>query len=164
MINLRTIVQTEGAQKKLAKVQAALQQDRIDRVVERVALKSLRSVVMATPKRWNVSQIRRTWKVEKPEMGARLVKNDNKVMLYLEEGTADKGTGWITPKKKKFLFVPLRKEAAMGWHKGLKLGVDYLLKKKVHGIKPRKIAAAEAKKAQEALYKAMVEHIEKALK
>ena len=80
-------------------------------------------------------------------------------MWFLEHGTANAGTGFITPRRSKVLYIPLTRSAASGWRPGLVFGVDYVLAKRVRGIQPRNIAAAEAKKAELRLEAAMRAHI-----
>jgi hypothetical protein len=177
----------------LARVGAALTPQALDPVVERVALRALREVVDATPKKW-FGQVRRSWQLEKPELGARLVKNDNKIMLFLEEGTRAHGPkgstvaasgfsasgpqfkvhgnrsgggfthqGPVKPKTSR-LYIPLTRRAAFGWRPGLKYGRDYILVPWVRGIQARHIAAKQAQKSNDALELAIIDHLEKALK
>jgi hypothetical protein len=147
---------------KLAKLRAALEPAATDPVVERVALRAFAKVVKDTPKRW-FGQVRMSWQIQKPRPGARVVVNDNKIMLWLEEGTANAGTGRIYPKRGKFLYIPRNRNAALGWNPGLVYGRDYILRKSVRGIKPRRIAAKVAKEADKWLLADMKAHIKKAL-
>jgi hypothetical protein len=163
MISIRAKVNSGRAQAMIAKAQEALRPEAIDPVIERVALRTHREVVEATPKRW-FGQVRRSWQIEKPAIGARLVRNDNKIMLFLEEGTAEKGTGYIYPKRKKMLYIPRTRKAAVGgWHPGLRYGRDYILRRRVRGIRPRYIAAKQQKKSQGYLHEAMKAHLRRAI-
>jgi hypothetical protein len=155
-----TIKGLEGG--KLQALQAALVPAQTDRVVERVALVGLRKVVEATPKKW-FGQVRRSWQIQKPREGVRALVNDNKIMLFLERGTMNGGTGYITPKRKKFLYIPKNRNAALGWHPGLVRGRDYILVKRAKGIKPRRIAERMAKEIDKLLLEAMKTHIRAAL-
>jgi hypothetical protein len=121
----------------------------IDQMVERAALETLVELVKTTPKQWT-GQTRKSWQVQKPAQGVRIVENDSKVMLFLEKGTKDHG-----PVNKKFLFIPLTRRAAAGWFKGLRYGVDYILKKWVKGIKPMNIVRDERPRARERLLNGM---------
>src|SRR5262249_23283429 len=111
----------------------------------------------ATPKKW-FGQVRRSWQMQKPRPGTRVLLNQNKIMLFLEEGTREHG-----PVTKKFLYIPLNRNAAMGWHPGLKLGVDYILRKRVKGTEARWMGREQGKKAQTALFEAMKDHIRRAI-
>ena len=94
-------------------------------------------------------------------------------MAYLEHGTGQSRGGWIYPRVKKALFVPLTKKAAFfnraravwGESEGVRgesgasfthrtpkgrsvtkrltYGTDYVLAKRVRGIRPRRIAWKE---------------------
>jgi hypothetical protein len=155
-------VQSEAVRAKVERVKAALTPTAVDPVMERVGLETFRELVEATPKRW-FGQVRAGWRIEKPKEGERVVINRNKVMLFLEAGTANQGTGFIEPKEKKALYIPLNRRAAMGWVEGLKYGVDYILRMRVRGIKPRWIVHKERKKARARLMKALKEHVRKVL-
>ncbi len=159
---IKVNVQSEAVRAKIERVRAAMTPEAVDPVMERAGLETFREVVAATPKRW-FGQVRGSWKIEKPKEGQRLVINRNKIMLFLEVGTANEGQGFIEPKEKKALYIPLNRKAAMGWVEGLKYGVDYILRKRVRGIKPRWIVRDERKKARVRLLKAMKEHIRKVL-
>ena len=162
------VVNTSGAEATLARLKAGLTPEAIDPIVDEVAMRTLAQVVAATPKKW-FGQVRRSWQVEKPMAGARLVKNDNKIMWFLEKGTKDHG-----PVKAKAMFIPLTRKAAMaprmpgsrvrafkgkGGSTALKWGVDYILTKWVKGIAARGIAAAQAKETDVMLKAAMEQHI-----
>lgn len=155
---IRVTAKTEEAGRKMELVRRGLTPERIDPVVERVALETLASIIDATPKRW-FGQVRRGWHIVRPAPGARLIRNENQIMWFLEHGTAQGGAGYITPKRTKVLYVPLTRAAASGWRPGLVFGQDYILAKRVRGIKPRHIAATETKKAEQRLLAAMHAHI-----
>jgi len=156
MIRIRA--NTAPARTAVVKVQSGLTPAEIDPVIDRVGLQVFADVVQHTPKKW-FGQVRAGWTIQKPGLGQRIVVNRNKVMLFLEEGTANAGTGFIVPKIKKFLYIPLTRSAAAGWHSGLKRGIDYIMKKAVRGIAPRKIVAAARERARVLLLNAMKAHI-----
>jgi hypothetical protein len=111
-----------------------------DQPVEIAAWKCHRELVLLTPKRWT-GMLRRNWAVSKPGAGQRLVFNNSKVMKFLEGGTGNAGTptsngGYIYPKTKKVLFIPLNARAAIGgWNRSLVFGRDYVLARRVRGIR-----------------------------
>lgn len=147
----------------LGRLQAALTPEATDHVVERVAVETWRSVADATPKGFT-GMLRRGWRIVKPRVGERHVVNDMPVMIYIERGTADEGRGWIYPRVKKALYIPLTRFAAInGWSSALKIGVDYILRIRVHGIRPRWIVRAETAKARTRMLEAAKAHIRKAI-
>lgn len=135
-----------------------------DKIVAAEAAETLSELIEATPKKW-FGQVRGAWHIQKPAAGMRVVRNDNRVMFFLEHGTNDHG-----PKTAKALFIPLTRRAAVANKQGrasggsfggghisltretvrkgekkhrssvLEYGVDYVLAKRVRGIKPRHIA------------------------
>jgi hypothetical protein len=143
---------TTNARAWMEWIQYKMSPIQLDRMVERVAFETEAELKKATPKKW-FGQVRAGWKTSKPSLGVRVVSNDvtasngAPIMLFLEEGTANNGTGFIFPKKAKKLFVPLTRRAAGGWHAGLKYGKDYVLKLKVRGMKGQHIVANERPKA-----------------
>lgn len=154
---------TEKATALLKRVAAQFTPDKIDGVVAKVTADTLRHVVEATPKRF-FGDLRRQWRADRLGSGSYVIRNSSKVMLFLEEGTANGGTGRIYPKTKKALYIPLTRRAALGWKPGLKYGVDYILRKSVRGIKPRWIVRQERIIARQRLLDAAKAHIEKAIK
>lgn len=147
----------------LRRLQAAMTPEATDKVVERVAVATWRSVAEATPKGFT-GMLRRGWHIQKPRLGERIVANSSVVMTYLERGTADEGRGRIFPRVKRALFIPLTRFAAInGWTSALKMGTDYILRASVRGIKPRWIVRAETAKARLRLLEAAKAHIRKAI-
>lgn len=114
-------VTTKGGAKtaaKLRRLRFAMAPNAIDNVVDEAAWRTQARLVKSTPKRW-FGQVRRGWIVAKPRIGARLVINQNKIMLFLEEGTKDHGPKEIygplrpgQPRRKKAMFIPLTRRAA----------------------------------------------------
>ena len=143
--------------KVLEKLVAALTPERIDPVVERVAVETFSNLVRNTPQKW-FGQVRKAWQLTKPRVGERNVINKNKVMRFLEFGTKAHG-----PVQKKFLYIPLTRQAASGWSASLKRGVDYILVKRVRGIEPRGIVAAERAATGVRLLAAAKAHIKAAI-
>ncbi len=142
---------------KLQKLMDALSPAGVDPVSERIALRTLGEVIQSTPQRW-FGQVRKSWQMQKPREGARLIVNDNKIMLFLEKGTRDHG-----PVTAKALYIPLTRAASFGYKPGMKWGVDFVLAKRVRGIQARYIAKFQAIKATVYAKEAMKEHIRQAI-
>lgn len=135
----------------LAVLKDALSPEKTLGVVKREGLITLGNLKRKTPARWT-GQTRNAWVMveRKNNNGVRLVNltKNPPVMWFLERGTANGGTGRIYPKTKKALYIPLRRQAALGWNPSLIRGVDYILRKWVRGIKPMWIARNEGKEAR----------------
>jgi hypothetical protein len=104
--------------------------------VKRIASHALRRLIQETPK-GHTGEVRRSWKMRFNGTGSWFgfeVSNSSQIMRYLEFGTRAHG-----PRRAKFLFVPLTRKARMGGGKGLTFGKDYVLAKRVSGIKGLKI-------------------------
>ena len=150
------------------RIERRLTPEALDPFVERIAFMTLRDVVEDTPKKW-FGQVRRSWAVRKIGAGFWTIENDNKIMLFLEEGTQAHG-----PVRAKALFIPLTRKAAVAHKEGgtrskgsttvtrsipsrggghrrststLVYGKDYVLAKRVKGITARHIARKAEKKA-----------------
>lgn len=118
-----------SARAALEKVMKAATLARLGEVVEKVAWKTDRALVQATPKGYT-GFTRKNWQVIKLDGASYKVTNTNKVMLFLEAGTVDHG-----PVTAKALFLPLNAAAAIGgWNPSLLFGTDYILRKRVRGI------------------------------
>lgn len=136
--------------------------------VEIAAWRIHRALVQETPKKWT-GNTRREWKVEKVAPGTRRIYNNSKVMLFLEAGTGWAGTptshgGYIYPKTKKALFIPLTSTAAhMGWSRGMVWGKDYVLAKRVRGIRAMRIVAKMRPRAAQMLRDEMKAFLQKVI-
>jgi hypothetical protein len=150
-MQLRITAKTEAAKGMVKALQSGFDPRGIDRIVEVVSLRSMTRLVHATPKKWT-GALRRAWKLERPRMGVRWLVNRFKVMTFIEHGTANEGTGYIYPKHKRVLYLPLNKNAALGWSQDLVRGVDFILAARVRGIKPRHIARDEQKVVNRELF------------
>lgn len=144
----------------LAKIRTAIA-EQTETVLERAAVRVLREVVERTPKRW-FGQVRRSWQIVR-EKNCRLIKNPHKVMGYLEFGTADEGRGFIYPQNKKALYIPFNRKASFGWSEELQKDEDYILRKRVHGIKPRRIVERLLPWVDQVLVEEMRREIRRAL-
>lgn len=139
------IPKTERAREMFQRLKEGLTDERMDAVVDRAALETHAELVKNTPKRWT-GTVRRSWTIEKPAKMERRIVNPNKVMGFLERGTRAHG-----PVTKKALFIALKKSAAGGWYGGLKAGVDFILRRRVKGIKAMRIVEKERPIAAERL-------------
>ncbi len=166
MIAVRIKVDTSVARKRLMKLKHALSEQGMDPVVEKVTQETLVELKRDTPVRWT-GELREGWAVVLRTKTQRKIdqktEGGSRIMRWLEVGTANGGRGRIYPRVKKFLFIPLRKAAANGWHAGLKIGRDYILRRSVRGITPRWIVLRARARALVALTKAVNAHIRQAL-
>jgi hypothetical protein len=176
MLQVSAAMDSEKTAKALNALEQAVKPEAIDPIIEREAWFTLHRLVNKTPRKW-FGQVKMGWQVEKPRTGERIVVNRNKVMKFLEHGTANGGTGYIYPRTKKALFIPLNRKAAGGWSPGLvmqrmvrgALGWflqkgDYILAKRVRGIKPMHIVKSEAAEVKKRLLHAFKEHIRRAIR
>jgi hypothetical protein len=158
---IRVTAQTEAAERILVALRDGLTPENLDPIVERVALQSLAGLVAASPKRW-FGQIRSGWEVRKPAEGSRELdipaskvgvggQKVRDIALWVDQGTANDGAGFIYPVRAKLLYIPLTRRAAGGWQPGLQRGVDYVLAPRVRGIKGRQFIAPQRAKAFERL-------------
>jgi hypothetical protein len=112
------------------KIIKQLSDDKIDSILQATAYRGLKHIVSSMPKR--TGALGRSWYVDKRKKSEYLISTTSKVALFLEDGTKAHG-----PKVKKFLYIPLRPGAAT-WRKGFVFGKDFILVKRVKGIKARK--------------------------
>jgi len=160
---------TGDAEQKIGVMLNALRDEAFDQPVEIAGWKVYRELVELTPKRYT-GITRREWKVEKTGIAQRLVFNNSKAMNWLEHGTGNAGTatshgGYIYPKSKKYLFVPLNSRAAIGgWNAALKFGRDYYLARRVRGIKAMHIVEKFRPRAMEILKNQVKSFLEKLIK
>jgi hypothetical protein len=165
---LRVVTDTKEASEAVARLEGIVKTGAFDQPVEIAAFRVHRELVEKTPKRWT-GLTRREWQIQKTGPGERLVFNRSKVMLFLEGGTGNAGTptsngGYIYPKTKKFLFVPMRQEAQFGWKPGMRYGTDYILKRRVRGIKAMRIVEKMRPRAAEILKGEMKNFLERIFK
>lgn len=153
----------------LAKIRVAVDDGSFDQPVEIAAWRCRTELIDRTPKKWT-GLTRRAWQVLKGGLGTRIVKNESKVMLFLEEGTGNAGTptsngGYIYPKSKKFLFIPKTSTAAVGgWRAGMKWGVDFILARRVRGIQAMRIVARFRERSREILREEMQKFLRNIIK
>lgn len=129
--------------KKLKALEKHLTPEATDHIIQRVAHMAHARLTRRTPKGFT-GQTRRSWQVFKREASGYLVTNRSKVMKFLEDGTVAHG-----PKTAKALYIPLNRKAAIGgWNESLVFGIDYILRKRVKGIKAMKIVERSSKGIQ----------------
>lgn len=114
-----------------------------DQILKKTAYQGMREIVLNTPK--GTGQTRRGWFVQALRGGYRIL-NSSPIASYLHYGTGIHGPKHkvITPKKKEFLYIPLRPGAKV-WRPGLKRGKDFILTKRSKGMKPKKYMDAPIK-------------------
>lgn len=170
---IRLTAKGEPAKRRMARLAEALTPENLDHVVELAAHKTHASLVLASPKKW-FGQIRSGWTMTKPHAGMRELDIPQQlttangvpirqIAIWVDQGTANKGTGWIYPVRAKALYIPLTKKAAIGWSPELIRGKDYVLRTRVRGIKPRYFVAPQRKKGQELLRAGLKTYVERVL-
>lgn len=107
------------------RIEKSLALSTIDRVLAATAYKGLKIFTAFLPKKTGA------WFVQKKGIGEYQLVSMSKVALFLEEGTRAHG-----PRTAKFLYIPLRPGAAV-WREGFVYGRDYILTKRVKGIRAR---------------------------
>lgn len=160
--NFRIEAHTEEAKARLLKIKSGLTRTGVDRVVNRVAHVTHMRLVTQTPKKWT-GQTRRSWRVIKRGAASYQVTNISKVMRFLEMGTRAHG-----PKKAKRLFIPINRKGALAGPRLVfansskyKVGKDFILAKRVKGIKAMKIVANQRRMSHITMRAAMRLHIRK---
>lgn len=156
---IRVSTNVREVTRRLQAIRAALTPARQDSILKKVAFVWHARMVLRTPKRWT-GATRRAWRVVPHAAGGRTgyrVHNDSAVMRFLERGTRAHG-----PVRAKRLFIPLTRRAAQAGPRGVmranrqvslnyalgvstrqapafRLGRDYLLVKRVKGVKAMRI-------------------------
>lgn len=159
-----------GEGKVFERIRKGLAPARLDRIVDRVSFQTLAQLVKASPKKW-FGQIRSGWRITKPGEGQRKLDIDPSrvtksgtsvadIAKFVDQGTADNGQGYIYPKRAKRLYIPLKRTAIV-WREGLRFGKDYVLAKRVKGIKGRKFVAPVRRAAHKNLNDALIALVDK---
>jgi hypothetical protein len=156
--------ETERQRVAFERLSAAYSPTAVDHVVERVAMEAKRELTERTPKGWTGATAN-AWFVIKVQPGERDVVNPTVTMRFLEYGTprGAPGIGFIYPKIKKALYIPLTAAGANGWRPSLRPGIDYILRKKVRGMKPQKIVEKYQPVLDKKLEEALLQHFRAAL-
>lgn len=150
-IKIRISADTKAAEGMLKRLRSGIEGAGGRGVIARTAFWTHVQLVKKTPMRWT-GMVRRSWQVARTG-NSYIITNVNKVMVFLEGGTKAHGaTGG------KRLFIPLTKKAAFGGGK-LKYGSDYVLAKRVKGIKALHIVANQVPETRERLYHEMYLYI-----
>jgi len=138
-INLR--VDAVPALGELNAMQLKILGPRWRELMKRLARESRDRLRKRTPKGWT-GKTRRDWRVIRRHGLSYIVGNDNPVMKWLDEGTRAHG-----PVTAKALFIPLSRRAALQEAVGDQLiyGQDFVLAKRVRGIKAMRIVEYERK-------------------
>lgn len=152
---IRVRVHDEQSRARMQKIKTALHPSQTKPVLQRVALSVLRRLVINTPKGFT-GQTRKSWQIAEIRNGYSIT-NQSKVMLYLEQGTRSHG-----PTQSKYLYIPL-KASAMIWRSGLKFGTDYVLAKRVRGIRAIRLVERTRPVARRATLMAMKAHLRGAM-
>lgn len=136
------------------RVERNLSSSQVDRVLEATAWSGLKYIIVpAMPHK--TGALKRSWKPVKVSAHQWKIASDSKVALYIEEGTKAHG-----PKTAKFLYIPLRPGAA-SWRQGFVWGKDYILVKKVKGIKAQHYLEPASKRMSNLLALKFQKHLEK---
>jgi hypothetical protein len=159
---IRVQANTRELDARIQKIALAVKDQSFDVAIDAAAWKAMRELVELTPKKWT-GDTRRHWQVKNPRLGQRIVFNDSKVMLFLEGGTGQSTGGYIYPKTKKFLYIPLTQAASFGWRPGFIFGKDYVLAKRARGIRPMRIVEKFKPRATELLREEMKNFLGKIL-
>ena len=132
-----------GRMQKRFKEQTRFIQRKMRASQRRVAVSTLRSLKSKTPS--STGRTRKAWKMEKARgVGGRFasgwrIENEQPTMLWLEGGTKSHG-----PVTANMLFLPRRPDplklpGRSGYKRGMKYGYDFILTKRVAGIKKHNI-------------------------
>lgn len=159
-----------GEGKVFERIRKGLAPAKLDRIVDRVSFQTLAQLVKASPKKW-FGQIRSGWRITKPGEGQRKLDIDPSrvtksgtsvadIAKFVDQGTANNGQGYIYPKRAKRLYIPLKRTAIV-WREGLRFGKDYVLAKRVKGIKGRKFVAPVRRAAHKNLNDALIALVDK---
>jgi hypothetical protein len=102
----------------------------VDTEVMKEAHRTHKDLTEATPVGYT-GKTRRGWKVKRFESGNWIIRNDTKVIQYLEHGTKAHGA-----KTQKRLYLPLKAGPwRTGYRRGMKWGTHFVMAKRVRGIK-----------------------------
>jgi len=137
-------------------VRESLTPQKMAQITSRAAHETKRSLMKKTPVRFT-GRTAKSWQVTKNSDGY-TIENTSEVMGFLERGTKAHG-----PVRARFLYIPLTYRASKGWTKSLKFGKDYVLAKRVRGIKAMHIFRKEKPLARERLRRYIKNHVTRVL-
>ena len=125
----------------IRKIAASLTNVALDPAVKKAVLATKTEAERLTPHGWT-GKTRKSWEIKKNGASNYTLENKTKAAYYLDKGTKTHG-----PRKAKRLFVPLSQSAARAGAVGVSrnraaftMGKDYVLAKKVRGIRPLNIS------------------------
>lgn len=154
--------QVANLAEKLEELKAALDPQELDSQVmdpaaltaQRMAVETTKTVladrdatVLGLP-RFYLAKPEDGWLVIKAGEARRILENGKVEYLNVDRGTANEGRGYILPTNASVLYIPLNRRAAAGWNTSLKPNIDYILRKRVRGIRPRRITPKIREKAR----------------
>lgn len=166
--SFRISVDTREGVQRMEKIRSGLTWQGIDSVTRKVAFVTHGRLIRQTPKKWT-GMTRRSWRVFGRGTANYSVTNKSKVMKFLEAGTRAHG-----PVRAKRLFIPLTRDAALagprkvmqasqGGNGSYVAGRDFVLARRVRGIKALRIVDKHRAFARITLKSAMRLHIRKLL-
>jgi hypothetical protein len=124
----------------IKRTKRALSKASIAAEMQKIAEDTLKEVIAETPKRWT-GNTKRGWQIVKYGSVGYRIRNRYRAMRFLEDGTRAHG-----PKRARRMFIPLNKRAHAAGPKGVfrnprafKMGRDYVLARRVKGIKAHHI-------------------------
>jgi hypothetical protein len=136
---VRLSVDSRRLQAALKATSGSLTNAKVKAEIKKLANAAKKEAVIETPERFT-KNTKRGWKVVTGTGLSWVLKNDYRAMRYLETGTRSHG-----PKRANRMFIPLTKKAHRAGPKGVfrnkknfKMGKggDYILAKRVRGVKP----------------------------
>lgn len=137
-------------------VRDSLTPQKMAQITSRAAHETKRSLMKKTPVRFT-GKTAKSWQVRKTG-NSYIIENTSEVMAFLERGTRAHG-----PVRARFLYIPLTFRASKGWNKSLKFGRDYVLARRVRGIKAMHIFRKEKPLARERLRRYIKNHVTRVL-
>lgn len=150
----RVRVQTVEAQARLHFVGEGIRPRAVSRILKDAALKGLNKLIRATP-RGLTGRTKKAWRVDKTPSGYTITNSNGRVVLFLDQGTRAHG-----PVRARFLFIALTKRAALyGWSPSLRRGRDYILVKRVRGIRALNFVRRETDRTREYAVQQMTQHV-----
>jgi hypothetical protein len=137
---IRVSVDIKSAVRGMAKISKAVSPIGLDGEMRKVANETYREVRKMTPKKFT-GRTRAAWQIKRLSAAKYVVQNRNRVMRFIDGGTRAHG-----PKRARRMFVPKTKRAFNAGARGVfanpkrfKYGKDYVLARRVRGIKAMKI-------------------------
>lgn len=149
MIQLKIRWDARSMAKTIRKKEEVLKGNDIKVMLWKATVREKNKIVDKTPKRWT-GNAKKSWKVRKSPLGLSLtIYTTSQVAKWLNDGTKAHG-----PTHAKFLFIPLTHRAMLAQRRGvfpqgrsrLVFGIDYILTKRVRGIRKMKLLQGSEKR------------------